>query len=205
MVWGSQKTDERDETMAAFRSGTLRVLLNVAIATEGTDIPEIGVVTIARSIGSTGAYLQMAGRGARTFPGKTHYTLIDLRGAAFVHGRPDDDREFSLEDLGISSGSGTGIVGDRVCKICKKAIVEDVCPHCGKDNGAEVPGDAGIEIGKWDAKREKDNSPDKRALQLAAWMRKFPGKKPGFYGFRYKAVYGHFPTGDVLAMARMLA
>lgn len=202
VVWGTMPADEREAVLARLRSGHTRVVLNVYVLTEGFDCPEVGVVTIARPVGSSGAWIQMAGRGARPAPGKTSYTLLDLRGAAEVHGKPSDDREYSLEGIGVSSGTGTGVIGERLCKRCKFAIGEvEMCPRCEFDNGLEVPGDADIALGRWDRKREVDDSDDKRAAQLARWLRKFPGRKPAFYSWRYKAVYGHFAPPTVVALA----
>lgn len=202
IVWGNQATDEREATLDRFRRGEVRVLLNCYVLTEGWDCPEVGAVTIARPCGSSGMLIQMAGRGARPCVGKASYTLIDLRGACYTFGRPDDDRTFSLDALGISSGSGTGVVGERACKMCKKPIVEDVCPYCGKDNGQEVPGDAGIEVGPWDGKRSRDRTPEARAKQLVVWWRRFPGKDHQFYAYRYKSVYGQWPDGEVYRIAK---
>jgi len=204
LVWGAQKTEERDDVLARFRAGQLEVVFNCGVLTEGFDCPEIGMVTIARTVGSAGMLIQMAGRGARAAPGKDSYTLADLSGACLTYGLPDDDREFSLEGVGISRGSGAGASTYRLCKRCKSELPEDVCVRCGFDNGQEVPGDAGIELGRWDAKRLADDTPDKRAIQLARWMRKFPGKDAKFYGFRFKAVYGMWPSGEVLSMARRM-
>ncbi len=201
MVWGAQKAEERDRTLANFRAGKLRVVFNCGVLTEGYDDPGIGMITIARTVGSAGMLIQMAGRGARVAPGKDSYTLADLAGACLTYGLPDDDREFSLEGVGISRGSGSLAAAQRLCKRCKSELLEDVCARCGLDNGQEVPGDAGIELGRWDAKRAADNTPDKRAAQLARWMQKFPGKDSRFYGFRFKSVYGAWPTSEVQRLA----
>lgn len=205
VVDGAMANADRDRILGDLRTGKTSVVLNVYVLTEGFDCPDVGVITIARPCGSTGMFIQMCGRGARPATGKTHYTLLDLRGVVDTHGTPDDDREYSLEGIGISSGSGTGVVGARLCKQCKFELGElDVCPRCGCDCSLEVPEDAGIDLARWDAKRAADNSPDKRAQQVARWMRKFPGKKPQFYAYRYKAVYGHWMPTEVAALATRL-
>jgi DNA repair protein RadD len=203
LVWGTQKADERARALSDFRDGRVEVLFNVYCLTEGWDCPEVGVVTLARPIGSTGALIQMAGRGARPAPGKTHYTLLDLRGACMVHGKPDDDREFSLEELGISSGSGTGITGDRACKMCKKALGDDdICPHCGKDNSQEVPGDAGIALSAWQTTMRRDDD-GARVARLAKWIAqaRARGQKWQTALYRYRGTYGSNATADIVRRA----
>ncbi len=204
MVWGAQKAEERDRVLADFKAGRIMVVFNCGVLTEGWDMPELGVVTIARTVGSAGALIQMAGRGARVAPGKDHYTLLDLSGACLSYGLPDDDRQFSLEGVGISRGSGVAGASQRLCKRCKAEIFEDVCPRCQFDNGQLVPGDAGIDLGRWDAKRALDNTPDKRAMQLARWMQRQPGKNPKFYAYKFNAVYGTWPHETLMAMARRM-
>lgn len=51
------------------------------VFTEGTDIPRVETVIIARPTQSDGLYTQMVGRGLRLYPGKQRLTLIDCVGA----------------------------------------------------------------------------------------------------------------------------
>jgi hypothetical protein len=50
------------------------------VFTEGTDIPRVETVIIARPTQSEGLYCQMVGRGLRLYPGKEKLTLIDCVG-----------------------------------------------------------------------------------------------------------------------------
>lgn len=54
-----------DEVIADFRSGKLKVLINIEILTEGSDIPEIQNIFISKITGSKILYRQMVGRGLR--------------------------------------------------------------------------------------------------------------------------------------------
>lgn len=60
---------ERDRIIAAYRRGDFQYLVNVGIATEGFNVPDIGVVVVARPTRSRSLYTQMAGRGTRTLQG----------------------------------------------------------------------------------------------------------------------------------------
>lgn len=73
--------EEREETLAAFSSGALKVLVNCMVFTEGTDLPNIETVIIARPTKNISLYTQMVGRGTRLFPGKEKLTLIDCVGS----------------------------------------------------------------------------------------------------------------------------
>lgn len=61
------KTDSetRDLTMRQFRNGTLRVVANYGVYTEGVNVDDIEHVIMVRPTMLPGLYLQMIGRGAR--------------------------------------------------------------------------------------------------------------------------------------------
>ena len=78
VVDGSTHSDERADTVALFRSGGLPVLVNCNVFTEGTDIPNIDCIVLARPTRSAVLYQQMVGRGLRLHAGKTDCLLIDV-------------------------------------------------------------------------------------------------------------------------------
>ena len=61
----SISSKDNKEKIARFRSGELEVLVNVNILTEGTDLPEVRTVFLARPTISTIFMTQMIGRGLR--------------------------------------------------------------------------------------------------------------------------------------------
>ena len=61
----SISSKDNKEKIARFRSGDLEVLVNVNILTEGTDLPEVRTVFLARPTISTILMTQMIGRGLR--------------------------------------------------------------------------------------------------------------------------------------------
>ncbi|KAI0257368.1 P-loop containing nucleoside triphosphate hydrolase protein [Lactifluus subvellereus] len=71
---------ERNELIDCFKAGDFPVLLNCAVLTEGTDIPNIDCVVVARPTRSRNVYLQMIGRGVRQSPrtGKQDCHVIDF-------------------------------------------------------------------------------------------------------------------------------
>lgn len=89
--------DTRAKTIERFRRGELDVLVNVAILTEGTDIPGIRTVLLARPTLSAVLYLQMIGRAARRGDDgkKTSFTVLDCVNNALFH---DLDELHSVTD-----------------------------------------------------------------------------------------------------------
>lgn len=73
--------EDRSETVQAFSEGKIPCLTNCMVFTEGTDLPNIQTVIVARPTKNVSLYLQMVGRGTRLYPGKEYLTLIDCVGA----------------------------------------------------------------------------------------------------------------------------
>ncbi|KAF2101908.1 P-loop containing nucleoside triphosphate hydrolase protein [Rhizodiscina lignyota] len=68
----------RTERLDMFKRGEIPVLLNCGIFTEGTDIPNIDCVLLARPTKSQNLLIQMIGRGVRQSPGKKDCLVIDM-------------------------------------------------------------------------------------------------------------------------------
>ncbi|KAF9270115.1 P-loop containing nucleoside triphosphate hydrolase protein [Marasmius fiardii PR-910] len=71
---------ERKALINSFRAGEYPVLVNCSILTEGTDIPNIDCVVVARPTRSRNLFAQMIGRGMRLSPatGKEDCRIIDF-------------------------------------------------------------------------------------------------------------------------------
>ena len=65
IVLGDTDSQSRQEAIDNFRDRKIRVLVNVAVATEGFDLPDASCIIIARPTRSLALYLQMVGRGLR--------------------------------------------------------------------------------------------------------------------------------------------
>ncbi|KAK2732379.1 GPI inositol deacylase [Myotisia sp. PD_48] len=70
----SARAKELDE----FKKGSFPVLVNCGLFTEGTDIPNIDCVLLARPTRSKNLLIQMIGRGLRLHPGKKNCHIIDM-------------------------------------------------------------------------------------------------------------------------------
>lgn len=74
------ETKDRADIIQRFTNGLIPCIVNVMVFTEGTDIPRVETVIIARPTQSEALYAQMVGRGLRLYPGKERLTLIDCVG-----------------------------------------------------------------------------------------------------------------------------
>ncbi|CAD6452756.1 9bb38c06-0a4a-4c30-a495-fa6d03d8eb7b [Sclerotinia trifoliorum] len=77
-VTGDTPKIERSTRLDAFRNGEFPVLINCGVFTEGTDIPNIDCVLLARPTKSRNLLVQMIGRGMRLHPGKENCHIIDM-------------------------------------------------------------------------------------------------------------------------------
>lgn len=77
-ITGDTPKQIRDRQLDAFKQGEYPVLLNCGVFTEGTDIPNIDCVLLARPTKSRNLLVQMIGRGMRLYPGKENCHVIDM-------------------------------------------------------------------------------------------------------------------------------
>ncbi len=175
-ISGETPADERAAAVEAFRRGELLVLCNVAIFTEGTDVPEAEVCILARGCGSAGTYLQIIGRVLRNAPGKLSALLIDLPGVCRRHGLPTDDRKYSLEGKrgimlqrrGSAGMPGHGLGGMKRPEQIAAPLIK-------------VAGFNADQKAKLDYLQEQYRQADRR------------GYKSGWAVFRFKERFGHAP------------
>ena len=73
-------TKDRAAIIERFTRGEIPCIVNCMVFTEGTDIPRVETVIVARPTQSDSLYSQMVGRGLRLYPGKERLTLIDCVG-----------------------------------------------------------------------------------------------------------------------------
>ena len=74
------ETKNRAAIIDTFTRGEIPCIVNCMVFTEGTDIPRVETVIIARPTQSEALYAQMVGRGLRQYPGKERLMLIDCVG-----------------------------------------------------------------------------------------------------------------------------
>jgi len=148
-VHSKMPAGERDELLAAFRSGKLRALVNVGILTTGFDHPELDCIVLLRPTQSPGLHVQICGRGTRPVyaPG---YDLTNKEGrlAAIAAGPKSRgclvlDFARNTERLGPINwptlpkrrGKGDGTPPVRECTVCGtyNHISVRFCIFCGTE------------------------------------------------------------------------
>ena len=122
------KTEERAEIIRKFTNREIPCLVNCMVFTEGTDIPLVETVIIARPTQSDSLYTQMVGRGLRLHPDKDKLTLIDCVG---VTGKASLCTAPSLLGIDISElpkRSQDQMEGD-LFELPEKAMMMSDCPE----------------------------------------------------------------------------
>lgn len=137
---------EREQIMADFKSGKIKVLSNVDLISEGFDVPDCGVVILLRPTKSLVMFLQQAMRGMRYRPHK-QAIIIDQVANFEDHGLPSDIREWSLD----GKHRQPHVEAATTCVYCyavfykgqaeKTADGRIICPACGEAQPKEERGE----------------------------------------------------------------
>ena len=120
---------ERAELIGKFLSGDLKALINVAVATEGFDLPAAACVLMTRPTMSLALYLQMVGRGLRHKQDGGDCVVLDLAGNSLRHGLPEEDREWSLRPRGEQPSGDAPLVRCEGCEALSPASSHQ-CSNC---------------------------------------------------------------------------
>ena len=143
VILGDSNREERDKAIDGFRDGTIKVLVNVIVATEGFDLPDASCIAIARPTMSLALYLQMVGRGLR--PKDGNCLILDLAANSVTHGLPEEDREWSLKPRAEEFSGEAPIVWCPECETVSPAASHH-CRNCGYAFGKDCD-----RCGKWRA------------------------------------------------------
>ena len=193
-VDGATPKAEREAILRRVATGQTRVLLNVGILTEGTDIPNLKCAVLARPTKSTGLYIQMVGRVRRPFNGVVA-RVHDHAGCLQAHLLPDSPRDYSL----TTQTKRAPIEPLRTCKKCLAIYdpqADSTCPACGHENvaaprvGPDVVAD-GKEL-SFEEIAQSDSYKQQEFEKLKA-IGERRGFKPGWAFYRFKEKFGEAP------------
>ncbi len=126
--------EARSLLIERFATGSILVLVGVHVLTEGLDVPDAFLAILATKCASPGSLIQKTGRVMRPAEGKDHARVLDLMGATWLHGLPDDDRDFSLTGKAIQTRQA--LPPQITCDACGRVFRGDefrdqMCPACG--------------------------------------------------------------------------
>ena len=91
------ETEDRERIFGELSAGKIKVIWNVGVLTTGVDFPFASCLLLAFATKSVIKFMQVVGRGLRTFDGKQDCIVIDFGGNVHRHGWPTEDREWSLD------------------------------------------------------------------------------------------------------------
>ena len=189
------KTDKkvRESVMELFRNGEITVLCNCDLFGEGLDVPDCECTVLLRPTQSLTLYIQQSMRSMRYMPDKTAI-IIDHVGNCYLHGLPDDDREWTLE----SKAKQANTVKIRECPECFAVYPPALkkCPYCGYMAVKEIQrkDKEVVEIDLVEMKRQDDIKNTKlRDAVLETWSQVVEFQKLHKYKFawciRYAALH----------------
>lgn len=148
VILGDTDSEERRKTIAKFKNGDIQVLVNVAVATEGFDLPDASCVLITRPTLSLALFMQMVGRGLRPKDDGGDCLILDLAGNTTRHGLSNAPRRWSLEPRGKPPAGEAPVVWCPECGGVSHAA-SHYCQHCDAPFGKDC-----LRCGKW--RSEKD-------------------------------------------------
>ncbi len=128
------KNTKSDFDMAMYKQPDgPNICVSVGILTKGWDFPPVDLVILNRATTSLPLYLQMIGRGSRTSPGKTHFTVLDYGGNYERHGLWDAEIPWDKKWNQKSKKKGEGVAPVKNCPECDFINPASlmVCKNCG--------------------------------------------------------------------------
>jgi len=127
---GKTPDAQRRQILRDYRRGNF-VLSNCSVLTTGFDEPSIETVIVNRATMSMPLWLQMTGRGSRTFEGKDNFTIIDQGANVYRHLLWEENREWSLFKKPKKNGDGVAPI--KCCDSCEAInhASAKVCKECG--------------------------------------------------------------------------
>ncbi|MCB2092996.1 MAG: DEAD/DEAH box helicase, partial [Rhodobacteraceae bacterium] len=134
LIHGDLAAETRKAILAEYAAGDIRVIVNVAVLTEGWDHPPTSCVVLLRPSSYKSTMIQMVGRGLRTVdpevhPGivKTDCVVLDFGTSSLIHGTLE-------QDVDLDGKIGTGEAPTKTCPACAAEIplAATECPLCGE-------------------------------------------------------------------------
>jgi|DEB0MinimDraft_6_1074348.scaffolds.fasta_scaffold01173_9 superfamily II DNA or RNA helicase len=133
----------RSRVIAGSESGEFTVLWNRFILREAVDMPWLAHCIVATSMSGIATYLQSVGRVLRYFPAYEHCTIQDHGGNVYLHGYPNEDRDWAEYEQSQTRKKKSQEDGEekqeptetRCCMKCHlsspRVAGQHNCPQCG--------------------------------------------------------------------------
>ena len=133
LVTGELSDAGRRHVLGAYASGEARIIVNVAVLTEGWDHQPTSCVVLLRPSSFKSTMIQMVGRGLRTvdpqeYPGviKTDCIVLDFGASSLIHGCLE-------QDVDLDGHEPSGEAPTKICPSCEAQVTLSCteCPLCG--------------------------------------------------------------------------
>jgi DNA repair protein RadD len=194
--------DKREQVLNDLFNKRLQVVFNVGLYTEGFDYPGAECIVLARPTKSKGLYLQMAGRGLRTHPGKTECIIIDHGGCIDRLGFIDDPVIWSLDGKKPAWSGSPRQKPEKTpmtCEYCSTVFTGPRCPTCGHEVEGYGKKIQAIRAELEELRAIKDCRPtmaDKRRWwSMLEYHRRQKLYSPGWTAHKYREKFGVWPRG----------
>ena len=141
VIHGDLNAGTRRRILAAYAAGEIRVIVNVAVLTEGWDHPPTSCVVLLRPSSYKSTMIQMVGRGLRTVDPEEHPGIVkidcivlDFGTSSLIHGTLE-------QDVDLDGKLEPGDAPTKTCPACEAEIplAATECPLCGEAFPREIP------------------------------------------------------------------
>lgn len=137
-ILGDMDEQLRDRTVLRFEKGEIKALVSCDVLTTGFDSPQVDLIALLRPTRSTSLYVQILGRGMRTFPGKLNCLVLDFAGNLERHGPID---KITIGPRNREGRSELTHAPVKFCPSCQAMIPIQAreCSECGAELVEETP------------------------------------------------------------------
>ncbi|MDE2098429.1 MAG: DEAD/DEAH box helicase [Patescibacteria group bacterium] len=198
---GKTPAEERDRVLKDFKEGSLQVLSNCMVYTEGTDLPMASALILARPTKSQTLYFQMVGRALRTHSGKKDALILDHSGTVYDLGKIEWPVDWELTYNTETEKSKRLQKQRRVkraitCQKCQTIYEHRPdCPTCGT-----IPEVKGAPVKTYDAYlqyldglEKPKGPPEKEWFLMLKKLGEIKGYNPGWCSWSYKEKFARWP------------
>lgn len=128
IVTGKTAKKERQKIVEDFRSGKLRVFINLYVAMIGFNVKRVDLIAAFGATKSASRYVQLCGRGMRNHESKLDCLFFDFAGLIDIHGPVDE-----VQGKSKKKGNGEGEAPIKICPQCESSMLaaSRECPDCG--------------------------------------------------------------------------
>ncbi|MBU1170281.1 MAG: DEAD/DEAH box helicase [Proteobacteria bacterium] len=152
-IHSKMSNSQRELILKHFEQGSIRILVNVMVLSEGWDCPATDCIIMCRPTKSAALYVQMVGRGLRPHPDKKNVLILDLSNNCREHGDPDNPI------IPIPGRKVNALPVQKTCPSCRSILpgAALTCKECGYKFPQEV--------------YEQNDSVE---MQTVSWIKKLP-------------------------------